>query len=462
MRVVISRALQSLHDHFGNAVFTRSNQFKGALDDVLGEMRSQKLIDSNESARARNLIVTAVYDLDAYTRLEASLAARNTFAVSNLAQEMIAKYDTKEESAKTVIECIAELVGYGAMVTSKLGLVPAPVSESILSKPASESTPKLQIFTSAEKECSIQELQEIRESLVTYNGCIAAGAYHTAGLKTDGTVVAVGNNEYDQCNVADWRDIVAVAAGEEHTVGLKADGSVVAVGISGACKVSHWQDIIAIAAGTYHTIGLKSDGTVVATGGNSTGECNVTHWRDIISVAADSLTVGVKSDGAVVAAGMSFFSEGLSAILGDVIAVSIANCDIVGLKANGTVSAVWNTILDGWYSVGDWRNIVTISSGSGCVIGLKADGTLTFKVSGGVFSKDENGESHPRHWHNDGGASPRDWQNIVAVSAGRSHMVGLQVDGTVVMAGMNAHGKCDITEWSDIGPSQSRKKEVTR
>jgi alpha-tubulin suppressor-like RCC1 family protein len=50
------------------------------------------------------------------------------------------------------------------------------------------------------------------------------------GLKSDGTVVAVGRNDYVQCNIGGWRDIVQVAGGGEHTVGLKSDGTVVAAG----------------------------------------------------------------------------------------------------------------------------------------------------------------------------------------------------------------------------------------
>ena len=36
---------------------------------------------------------------------------------------------------------------------------------------------------------------------------IAAGSHHTVGLKSDGTVVAVGLNNYGQCDVTDWTDI---------------------------------------------------------------------------------------------------------------------------------------------------------------------------------------------------------------------------------------------------------------
>ena len=72
---------------------------------------------------------------------------------------------------------------------------------------------------------------------------VAAGWGHTVGLRADGTVVAVGWNEDGQCDVQDWRDIVAVVAGGVHTVGLRADGTVVAVGknTDGRCNVQNWK-----------------------------------------------------------------------------------------------------------------------------------------------------------------------------------------------------------------------------
>ena len=110
---------------------------------------------------------------------------------------------------------------------------------------------------------------------------VAAGGYHTVGLKSDGTVVACGWNERGQCNVSGWTDIVAIAAGTFHTVGLKSDGTVVACGLnkSGQCNVSGWTDIVAVAAGSRHTVGLKSDGTVVACGYNKNGQCDVSGWK---------------------------------------------------------------------------------------------------------------------------------------------------------------------------------------
>lgn len=95
--------------------------------------------------------------------------------------------------------------------------------------------------------------------------------------------MAVGNNEYGVCDVSDWSNIVAIAAGAYHTVGLKSDGTVVTTGqnIDDQDYISQWRDIIAVAAGLHHTVGLKSDGTVVAVGYNEYGECDISDWRDL-------------------------------------------------------------------------------------------------------------------------------------------------------------------------------------
>ena len=109
---------------------------------------------------------------------------------------------------------------------------------------------------------------------------VSADYLHTIGLKTDGTVVAVGHNEYGQSDVDSWSDIVQIVAGMYHTIGLKTDGTVVAVGDNeyGQSDLDSWSDIVQVAAGQYHTIGLKSDGTVVAVGSNGLGQCDVDDW----------------------------------------------------------------------------------------------------------------------------------------------------------------------------------------
>ena len=145
------------------------------------------------------------------------------------------------------------------------------------------------------------------------NPMVAAGGGHIVGLKTDGTVVAVGENINKRCNVGGWTDITQVAAGWGYTVGLKTDGTVVAVGydyVYGHNDVGDWTDTTQVAAGSYHTVGLRSDGTVVAVGENGNGRCDVGGWTDMTQVAAYfHHTVGFRDDGTVVATGNNDYGQ---------------------------------------------------------------------------------------------------------------------------------------------------------
>ena len=261
---------------------------------------------------------------------------------------------------------------------------------------------------------------------------ITTGSSNTVGLKADGTVVAVGDNWNGQCNVSDWKDIVAIGAGDDHTVGLKADGTVVAVGYNGAgrCDVSGWRDIVAIGAGGYHTVGLKADGTVVAVGLNTFGECRVSDWRDIVAICAGkSRTVGLKADGTVVAVGVNAYGECDVSGWRDIVAISAGDFHTVGMKSDGTVVAV-GYHKDDRCDVSGWRGIVAISAGNDHTVGLKSDGTVVAVGENKAGQCNVNG-----------------WRDIVAISVRCNHTVGLKSDGTVVAVGDNKDGQCNFSGW---------------
>ena len=92
-----------------------------------------------------------------------------------------------------------------------------------------------------EREERIIRLNGIRGKIRPASALIRAGSWYTVGLKSDGTVVAVGSNSLGQCDVEGWTDIVAVSAGARHTVGLKSDGTVVATKYIGDSKYYHGQ-----------------------------------------------------------------------------------------------------------------------------------------------------------------------------------------------------------------------------
>ena len=219
-------------------------------------------------------------------------------------------------------------------------------------------------------ECDVGNWTDIRQ--------VAAGSHHTVGLKSDGTVVAVGWNDDGECEVGGWTNTTQVTAGSHHTVGLKSNGTVVAVGdnYDGQCDVGGWTGINQTAAGYFHTVGLKTDGAVVAVGSCTFGQCEVGNWTDIVQVAAGSFdTVGLKSDGIIVAVGSSSFRQCEVGNWMDIVQVAAGGLHMVGLKSDGTVVAVGLND-DGQCDVGGWADIIQVAAGSEHTVGLKSDGTV--------------------------------------------------------------------------------------
>ena len=270
---------------------------------------------------------------------------------------------------------------------------------------------------------------------ITQMETVSTGNNHTVALKSDGTVVAVGDNINGQCDVSGWTDIVAVAAGGWHTVGLKSDGTVVTSGYNerGQRNVSGWTDIVAVTAGRRHTVGLKSDGTVVAVGDNDNGQRDVKDWTDIVAVTAGGYyTVGLKSDGTVVAVGNNDYGQCDVREWTDIVAVAAGGWHTVGLKSDGTVVAVGSNS-SGQCDVSDWKDIVAVAASGWITVGLKSDGTVV------AVGDNDYGQ-----------CDVSKWKDIVAVATGGWHTVGLKSDGTVVAVGNNKYGQCDVSGWKDI------------
>ena len=290
-------------------------------------------------------------------------------------------------------------------------------------------------FSALDFQDSAEKAQEARSCYVSSQPTLAVGDYHTVGLRSDGTVVATGWNNYSQCDVDSWSDIVAVDTGTYHTVGLRSDGTVVATGLNlgGLCNVNSWSDIVAVAAGNDHTVGLRSDGTVVATGWNDDGQCDVDSWTDIVAVAAGSLhTVGLRSDGTVVATGSNYYGQCDVDSWTDIVAVAPGIWHTVGLRNNGAVVAKGLNV-HGQCSVVNWTDIAAVAVGHLHTVGLRSDGTV---LAAGL--------------NDDGQCDVNSWTNIVAVAAGYYQTAGLRSDGTVVATGDNEYGQCNVSDWKNI------------
>jgi TPR repeat protein len=108
MRENIKKALQAVIDLVGADMLSKPSQFRGVLADIS--------IDCDSGA-IKNLLRIAMCELNAYERLQKGLSDNCHFVVGNIASEMSRKYMIDTKVTQTVIECIAELLGYTPQIS---------------------------------------------------------------------------------------------------------------------------------------------------------------------------------------------------------------------------------------------------------------------------------------------------------------------------------------------------------
>ncbi len=227
---------------------------------------------------------------------------------------------------------------------------------------------------------------------------IAGGGDHSLGLRSDGTVVTWGRNDYGECDVPDpIGQYLAVAAGLWHSLALRADGAVVAWGqnSSGQCDIpSPNANFIAITGGRDHSLGLRLGGTVVAWGLDDDGQCDVPDPNnEFVAVSAGvAHSLGLKSSGTVVAWGLNNYGQ----------------CDVPAPNSD----------------------YVAIASGQWHSLGLKSDRTI---IAWGLNWAGQCDVPAPN-------------EDFVAVAGGGASSLGLKSDGSIVAWGWNEYGQCDVPE----------------
>ena len=127
---------------------------------------------------------------------------------------------------------------------------------------------------------------------------------------------------------------------------------------------------------------------------------------------------------------------------------------VAAITSNGTVLSPSSASSLGGYvlttqttDVSGWSDIVSISVGTRHTLGLKSDGTVVCTT---FITPDKVLPDFLKTDPNKGQLEITAWENIIAVAAGYSHSVGLRKDGTVVAIGDNSCGQCDVNDWKDI------------
>lgn len=267
---------------------------------------------------------------------------------------------------------------------------------------------------------------------------VSAGGWGSYALWNDGTVTATGRRDgnarydWDQFDVASWKDIVYISAGDTHVVGIRKDGTAVAIGenTAGQCNISGWRDLQSVSAGTYTTVGLKKDGTVVAVGDSSVADRNtIANWTNVVQVCAgETYTTALKSDGTVVAAG-NISQADLAALKQwrDIVQIATGVNYTVGLKKDGTVELI-GTIYRQGDSVSGWSNVAAISAGDYFVVGLCKNGTVL------AAGEDTYGQC----------SGTSSWRNVNTISARWGHVIAMQEDGELIATGWNQYDQFDL------------------
>jgi len=256
---------------------------------------------------------------------------------------------------------------------------------------------------------------------------VGVGASESSG----GTVVAWGDNTFNQCNVPGGLKAVQISAGFIHTLAIAESGTVLAWGDNtfNQCNVPEGLKAIQIAAGESHSLALKSDGTVVAWGNNSEGQCNVAGLKAVQIAAGPTHSLVIKSDGTVVARGQDGYfgqcdvPEGLKAVQ---IATGAAHS--LALKSDGTVVA-WGRNIEGQCDVPGGLKAIQISAGYAYSLALKSDGTV---VAWGQ--------------NNEGQCNVPTGLTATQIAAGDYHALALKTDGTIAAWGWNEYGQCGVSD----------------
>jgi alpha-tubulin suppressor-like RCC1 family protein len=277
---------------------------------------------------------------------------------------------------------------------------------------------------------------------------IAAGAGHSVGLSTNGTVYAwgangngqvSGNNPYYQYTPVAVRGLSAVRAvkaGYAHTLAMKADGTVWAWGNNTSGELGHGyamqsstplqvtglSRVVAIAAGQTNSVALTSNGTVWG-------------WGSLD---------GVHRQAPAPVPGLS----GVAGLSGVVVTIAAAGQHVYALKSDGTVwgwGNNWAGSLGNGSTVNSYNaavkvvgldHVTAISASFGHAMALKSDGTVwTWGYNGsGELGVAGLAESHIP-------VQVPGLSGVKAIAAASGNSAAIHTDGTVSVWGKNSTGQ---------------------
>ena len=288
---------------------------------------------------------------------------------------------------------------------------------------------------------------------------ITAGKFHSLFLKSDGSLWAMGDNEYGQLGDGTYSqtnrpeqivptNVTAVASGLWHTLFLKNDGSLWAMGYNYFAELGDGtynqtnrpeqivaSNVTAIATGAYHSLFLESDGSLWAMGYNGYGQLgdgtfNETNRPEqIVASNVTAIAAGghhslfLKRDGSLWAMGYNLYGQ-----LGD--GTYYTNAPY-GTNQPEQIEA---------------SNVTAIATGAYYSLFLKSDGSLW------AMGDNEYGQLGDGTYSQTNRPEQIVPTNVTAVAAGWYHSLYLKRDGSLWAVGHNAEGQLGDGSYSTNAP----------
>jgi len=248
---------------------------------------------------------------------------------------------------------------------------------------------------------------------------IAAGAYHSLALRTDGSIVGWGDNGVGQANSPDGTNYVAITAGAYHSLAVKSDHSIVGWGWDDYNQVSGiptGTGFIAISAGDFHSLTLKTNGSIVSWGLDIEGlVADTPIGTSFVQIAAGGYhSLALRNDGTIVGWGYDGNGQASPPTGGDYVAIAAGLVHSLALRNDGTLTA-WGSNEYGQTSPPDGSDYVAITAGAHHSLALRSDGTVI------AWGDDTYGQK-----------SVPESSRCVAIAAGSYHCVALRLSQTPV------------------------------
>ena len=275
--------------------------------------------------------------------------------------------------------------------------------------------------------CGVARLEPKPELTLRNQATVISGFMGLVGIRANGSIIQhnpTGENPVPE--IDSWTNMRSLASGNAHIVGLRSDGTVVAAGDNsyGQCNVSNWTDVVSIDCGTYFTVGLKADGTVLHTGAAPYGIDNVKNWVDIVQLeAAGERVLGRTIYGSAVALGDPNNEMCQVPSKCDIKDIYLDTERAVYLHSDGKIEIKGNRLY-----VEDQTNtsLTTVETDGIYLAGLKNDGSMHF-------------EGYNADLTNKG--------QIVAIVDYCLHKLGLRSDGTLVVICKYGGTETEIPSW---------------